>query len=230
MTPDMAFECLLISHDPGVFGIVNRILRDLSICTNLCLSSSKAPKLLASGSTDLVVIDWDGEASSDLVQEIWKTSRWKKPTIVAISAVDCHPPGVHVVLKKPVTAESGTKSIKSAYSKMVQDHRRHARCALMESVNASDDSNRSVPVTIIDIGDGGVGLITKSDLVIGGVLSFRLLLAGAIREIYIQVRVLWTKEYGRAGCEFVRIPPVDVTILHDWLKRKIKIKKPLITV
>jgi len=100
----------------------------------------------------------------------------------------------------------------------------------MESVNASDDSNRSVPVTIIDIGDGGVGLITKSDLVIGGLLSFRLLLAGAIREIYIQVRVLWTKEYGRAGCEFVRIPPVDVTILHDWLKRKIKIKKPLITV
>lgn len=231
MTPEMAFECLLISHDPGVFGIVNRILRDLSICTNLCLSSSKAPKLLASGSTDLVVIDWDGEASSDLVQEIWKTSRWKKPTIVAISPVDCRqPPGVHFVLRKPVTAESGTKSLKFAYSKMVQDHRRHARCALMVSVKASDDSNRSVPVTIIDIGDGGVGLVTKSDLAVGSVLSFRLLLVGAIREIYIQVRVLWTKAYGRAGCEFVRIPPVDVTILHDWLKRKIQIKKPLITV
>jgi hypothetical protein len=100
----------------------------------------------------------------------------------------------------------------------------------MVSVNASDDRNRPVPVTIIDIGDGGVGLITKSDLVIGDVLSFRILLVGAIREIYIQARVLWTKEYGRAGCEFVRIPPVDVTILHDWLKRKIQIKKPLITV
>lgn len=230
MTPDMAFECLLICHDPRVFGIVNRILRDLSICTNLCLRSSKASELLASGSIDLVVMDWDGEASSDLVQEIWKTSRGKTPTIVAISAVDCHPPCVHFVLKKPVTAESGTKSLKSAYFKMVQDHRRHARCALMASVKASNDSNRTVLVTIIDIGDGGVGLVTKSELVVGDVLSFRLLLVGATREIYIHARVLWTKEYGRAGCEFARIPPVDLTILHDWLKRKIQIKKPLIAV
>jgi hypothetical protein len=100
----------------------------------------------------------------------------------------------------------------------------------MASVKASDDSNRTVLITIIDIGDGGVGLVTKSELVVGDVLSFRLLLVGATREIYIQARVLWTKEYGRAGCEFARIPPVDLTILHDWLKSKIQIKKPLIAV
>ncbi len=229
MTADMAFECLFICHDPGVFGVVNRILRDLSIHTDLCLSSSRASKQLASGSTDLVVIDWDGKASSDLVQEIWKT-RGKTPTIIAISEVDSHPPCVHFVLKKPVTTESGTKSLKSAYFKMLQDHRRHARCALMVSVKASDDSNRTVPVTIVDIGDGGVGLVAKPDLAVGDVLSFRLLLVGAIREIYVQVRVLWTREHGRAGCEFARIPPVDVTILHDWLKSKIQIKKPLIAV
>jgi hypothetical protein len=230
MTPDMAFECLLISHDPGVFGVVNRILRDLSICTNICLSSSKAPKLLSSGNTELVVIDWDGEASSALVQEIWKTSRWKKPTIVAISPVDCSLPGVHVVLKKPVTAESGTTSLKDAYSRMVQDHRRHTRCALMMSAKAADESSRVLPVTVLDIGDGGIGLVTKSEVTSGDVLSFHLLLPGAIREIYIQVRVLWTKEYGRAGCEFVRIPPVDLTILRDWLRSKIKIKKPRIAI
>jgi len=230
MTADMAFECLLISHDPGVFGVVNRILRELSICTNVCLSSAKAPNLLAKGSPDLVVIDWEGEASADLVHQIWKASKWKKPTIVAISPGDCRLPGVHVVLKKPVTNESGTKSLKSAYSRMVQEHRQHARYALMMSVKAADEGNRIVPVTIMDIGDGGVGLVTKAELVIGDVLSFRLLLPGAIRDIYIQARVLWTKEYGRAGCEFVRIPPVDLTILHDWLKRKIQIKKPLIAI
>jgi len=230
MTPEMAFECLFISHDPEVFGIVNRALRDLSICTNICLSASKAAALLANGHTDLIVIDWDGEGSADLLHEIWKPSKWKKPTIVAISAVDCHPPGVHVVLKKPVTADSGIKSLKSAYSLMVHEHRRHARCALMMSVKTTDASNRVVPVTVLDISDGGVGLSSKEELTIGEVLSFRLLLPGAIKDIYLQVRILWIKDYGRAGSEFVRIPPVDFTILHDWLKRTIQIKKPLIAI
>lgn len=82
-------------------------------------------------------------------------------------------------------------------------------------------------VTVTDIGDGGVGLSRKEKLVTGDVLSFRLRLPGA-REILVQVRVLWTREYGRAGCEFLRIPPVDLVILHDWLKAKCQVKKPLI--
>ena len=230
MTADMAFECLFISHDPRVFGIVNRILRDLSICTNICLSPSKAGAVLAKGNTDLIVIDWDGKASSDFVHELWKPNKWKRPTIVAISAADCRPPGVHVVLKKPVTSDSGTKSLKSAYSIMVLEYRRHTRYPLMMSVKAVDDRNRSVRVSVIDIGDGGVGLASMEELTVGEVLSFRLLLPGATREIYLQVRVLWIKDYGRAGCEFTQVPPIDLTILHDWLKRKVQIKEPLIAI
>jgi PilZ domain-containing protein len=224
----MAFECLLVSHDPGVFGTINRTLRDLSICTSICLSSSKAFSLLAKGSTDLIVVDWEGEASSELLHQIWKGGQRRKPTIVAISTLDCPTPGAHVVLQKPVTAESGAHALKIAYSRMVQDHRLHARYALMMSLVATDDTKRAVPLTITDIGDGGVGLKTKEELIIGDTLSFRLRLPSLNRDIYIEVRVLWTREYGAAGCEFLRIPPVDLNILHDWLKGKSKIKKPLI--
>jgi hypothetical protein len=230
MTPDMAFECLVVSRDPAVFGAIDRLLRSLSICTNICLRSSRAFKLLTKGGTDLVVIDWEGEASSELLHEIWKSGRTRKPTIVAISALDCPIPGAHVVLRKPVTAESGAKALKSAYFRMLQDHRVHARHPLMMTLKASDETNRTVPVTITNISDGGVGLNTKVELTIGDILSFRLLLPGLNRDIYVQVRVLWTREYGAAGCEFLRIPPVDVDILHDWLKGKSQIKKPLIAV
>jgi hypothetical protein len=230
MTPDMAFECLLVSNNPGVFSTIDRILRELSIRTSVCLSSSRALKLIAKGSTDLIVLDWDSDAASEFLGEIWKSGKARKPTIVALSSLDCRIPGAHVVLQKPVTAESGAKSLKLAYSRMLQDHRLHARYALMMSLMAVDDTNRTVPVTITDIGDGGVGLSTKMKLKIGNILSFRLLLPGVSRDIYIQARVLWTREYGGAGCEFLRIPPVDVAILHDWLKGKSQIKKPLIEV
>jgi hypothetical protein len=227
MTPDMAFECLLVSHDPAVFCTVDRILRDFSVSTSVCLSSSKALTLLGEGGTDLFVIDWEGEASSKLLHKLWNL-RKRKPTVVAVSTQDGFMPGIHVVLRKPVTAESGTKSLKVAYSRMLIDHRRHARHAVMTSVQATGDNDRVLPVMITDIGEGGLGLCSKEKLEVGHALSFRLLLRGTERGIYVQARVLWTREYGKAGCEFVRIPPVDRNILQDWLTSKLHVKKPLV--
>ena len=230
MTPDMAFECVLVTRDPGVFSVVSRILRDLSVCTDVCLTSSKALTRLATGGTDLIVIDWEEEGSAALLHEIWKSGNWQKPTVVAISSHGSRVPGVHIVLKKPVTKEAGRQSLQVAYSRMLQDHRRHARYALAASVVATDDRNRTVPVTILDIGDGGVGLRSEEELISGSSLSFRLLLPGARRDIHIQARVLWTRKFGRIGCEFIRIPPVDVNILHEWLRNKMQVKKPLVTI
>jgi hypothetical protein len=61
-------------------------------------------------------------------------------------------------------------------------------------------------------------------------LAFHLLLPATERAIYIQARVQWARNYGAVGCEYVRIPPVDLDILHDWLKSKAQIKKPLVEV
>ncbi len=227
MTSDLAFECLLVSRDPGVVCTMNKLLGTLSISTNLCLSSSKAFDQLSEGSTDLIILDWEDD-SADLLHRVQQSGKWHKPTVVAVTSGDCPVSGAHVVLRKPVTEASGTKSLKAAYSRMLYDYRRHARYALMSSVQATDEKNRPVDVTITDIGDGGVGLSSRAEFSIGDVLSFHLLLPGAQRPIYIEARVQWARDYGAAGCEYLRIPPVDLTILHDWLKSRIQIKKPLV--
>ena len=229
MTSDMAFECLLVSRDPGVVYVMNRLLNNLSISTNVCLSSSRAFDQLSGGSTDLVIVDWEDD-SAEFLQRARNLSGWQKLTVVAVSPTDRPVPGADVVLRKPVTDESGAKSLKVAYSRMLHDHRRHTRYALMRSVRATDDNNRCVDVTILDIGDGGVGLSTKQEFTVGDTLSFRLLLPGTNRAIYIQARVQWTRHYGAVGCEFLRIPPVDLNILHDWLTSKNQIKKPVVQI
>jgi len=227
MTSEMAFECLFVSRDPSVFKIFTRLLGDLSISTNICLTSSRASEFLEKSSTDLIVLDWEGDSSLELLRKTWHGGRSKKPTVVAVTSSDCTVPGVHVVLKKPVTMESGRKSLKSAYFKMLVDHRRHARYALMLPVLATRDDGEALTITVLDIGDGGIGLTTKELVKVGDVLSFRLKLPGAPRDVLVHIRVLWTNEYGRSGCEFLRIPPVDLVILHDWLMSKQQIKKPL---
>jgi hypothetical protein len=147
---------------------------------------------------------------------------------VAISADSTPVPGAHVVIKKPVTPDLGVKSFKVAYQRMLLDYRRHVRHALMIPVIAMRQDGREISATVVDIGDGGVGLSTRAKLAVGDVLTFRLLLPGAERDVLVHTRVLWTREYARVGCEFVRIPPVDLMIVHAWLKSKAQVKKPQI--
>ena len=225
MTADMAFECLLVSHDAHVVCMVNKLLDNLSISTNICLSSSKALHQLEKGSADLVIVDWQGD-SAELVGNIRKSRGWQKPTVLAVSPANGPVPGTDVLLRKPVTPESCAKSLRAAYSRMMYDYRRHCRYAVMSTVSATDERGRPLEVTVTDIGDGGVGLRTKEDLEIGDILSFRLSLPGASRAIFIEARVQWTRQYGAVGCQFLRIPPVDLNILHDWLISKNKVKKP----
>jgi PilZ domain len=227
MTSDMAFECLLVSRDPSVVCIMNRLLGDLSIRTNICGDSSIAFDQLSEGSTDLIIVDCEDD-SADLLHRIQDSEGWRKPTVVAVSSRDLSIPCTHVVLRKPVTETSGAASLKAAYSRMLYDYRRHARHALMRSVQATDEKDQSVAVTITDIGDGGLGLISREEFAIGDVLRFHLLLPGTARSIYIEARIRWTRDYGAVGCEYLHIAPVDLSILHEWLKRKTQIKKPLV--
>jgi hypothetical protein len=184
---------------------------------------------LENSSTDLVVIDWEGEECRDLMQKVWKDKK-RKPTLVAISSDDYPLPGAHIVIRKPLTPDSSAKSFRAIYQRMLIDYRRHVRHALMIPVLATTEEGRQISMTVTDIGDGGVGLSSRQKLSVGDVLSFRLLLPGASREVLVHVRVLWAREYARFGCEFLRIPPVDLMIMHDWLKAKAQVKKPRIEV
>lgn len=230
MTPEMAFECLLVSSDPAVLRTMDPILKDLSICTNVCLDPRKVVAILAQVSTDLLVVDLEGESSAELVSRVSESHMRQKPTILGVSGMDRAVPGVHVVLRRPVTHESGMKSLKTAYSRMLQDFRKHTRFAVMAATQATDENDRTFPVMVTNVGDGGVGLTSKENLAIGSTLSFRMPLVGLGNEIQIQARVLWTRDYGAAGCEFVHVSPFDLQLLHAWLDSRYRIKKPLIPV
>jgi len=230
MTPQMEFECLLVSQDPALYCTINKVLRNFSITVEHCLSSSKASDIVTKGTHDLVVIDWEGEASSELLHAIWSLRKKKKPTMLAISDAGGAVPGAHVTLRKPVTLDSGTESVKAAYSRMLLDYRLNARYAVMAHVTARDETDRSFSVTVTDLGDGGAGIRSKKQLAVGNVLSLSVHLPETPLPLNLQARVVWTREYGTAGCEIVSMPPVDREILRDWLKARTLVKKTLISV
>jgi hypothetical protein len=229
MTPDMAFECLLVSRNPEVVGIMGQILQDLSVHTNICLRASKATDLLAEGSTDLIVIDLeDDDAYLRLLNKASNSGKWGKTTVVAVSEFDRPIPNAHLVVQRPLTAESAAKLLKLAYSKMLQNHRRYTRYALMTSIVATDKNDRAIKMIVTDIGYGGLGLSVRETLTVGDLLACHLRLPGTKKTIDIQVRVLWTRRHGVVGCKFIRVPPQERRILLDWLEHRSRIRKPLI--
>jgi hypothetical protein len=227
MALEMAFECLLVSDDPTVLRTMDPILHDFSIDTNIYPQSLRTGNWIERSGTDLVVVDLEAVSSTDLLQQLQQFRTKQKPTVLAVSVADHVLPGVHVILRKPVTRESGMRSLKVAYSKMLHDFRKHTRFALMESVLATDGKNRTFSVVVTNIGAGGVGIKTNETVEIGSILSFRVRLPELETEVSIRARVLWTQSSGIAGCEFLQLPSFDAQILHAWLESRYRIKKPL---
>ena len=230
MTPEVAFECLLVSGDAGLRYTMSEVFHNFSIVVENCITTSKACEVFPQRNPDLVAIDWDGDASSSLLHTIWSSPHRRKPTILGISGDARAIPGAHFILRKPVTSQSATESLKSAYQRMLLDYRLKARFAVMRRLNAQDGEGRNFTVMVTDIGEGGMGLTSKENLTVGDELSLALHLSETRQPIHIQARIIWTREYGTAGCDFLNLPPVDRDILRDWVKAKTQVKKPLISV
>ena len=94
----------------------------------------------------------------------------------------------------------------------------------MKQVTATDEEQRTLSITVTNIGEGGVGITSTKTLRIGGILSFRLRLPELKNEISVQARVLWSRPYGAAGCEFVHVPPFDLQVIHAWSDSRYRIK------
>lgn len=229
MTIDMAFECLLVSEDWNVVTLIKGLLTDLSISTAVCPTPSKALDHLSYGSTDLLIVDWQTN-SPELLEQVNRSNQFHKTTVIVLAEglTSCAMAGTHSFLRKPITQESGARSLKQAYSKLLQEYRRYTRYALMESVVAKNKDGHSLCLTVTNIGEGGIGVITQRLLLKGEPLSFSLLLPGTDVPIKIQANVLWMRQYGAAGCEFAHLSDGDYWRLHEWLEQKSLIKKPLV--
>ena len=162
MTSDTALEYLLIPRSPGVVCILDRFLGNLSIGVQICVSQTLDQ--FAPGSIDPIVVDWDDD-TADLLRGMRKSDRWHKPSAAAVFPRDYPVSGAHVVLPKPVTQESGAISLRVGYSRRLCHYRRRRpRYALMRSVPTGYHDDRSVDVTITDIGHGGFGFVGQEEV------------------------------------------------------------------
>jgi CheY-like chemotaxis protein len=231
MTPEMVFECLVVSDDIQVLSLMNCALDRLSIDVERCANPARGLELLAKRDVDLVVCDYKGAPGEiKLLNGVLTTDRKRKPTVITIVdgpflALSAKSSGAHVVIRKPLTPESSAQGLKTAYSRMVREERRAARCAIMRRVLAKNKHSELIPITITDISEHGVGLFSKQKIDVGEILSFDLALSNAAPSITVQARLLWTR-HSLAGADFERMSDPDRRFLHAWLASRVKRDRP----
>src|SRR5437660_2539837 len=103
MTPEMAFECVLMSTDAEVLRIINRTLIDFSISTRICFQDSQAKRAIADGGMVLLVIDLVDESSLEIMREIWKSGPMQNPNIDGIYSYNSCGPSIHIKLEIPLS-------------------------------------------------------------------------------------------------------------------------------
>lgn len=229
MTPEMAFESLLVCGDPDLGCILEDTLAKFSIEVEHSQTAGRTCEIIAERKHELVVIDWEGESSYRLLHAIWNLPKRRVPTILAVSTHDRHIAGAHFTFMKPLESRSITESMRAVYSHMVLDYRVSARFAVMGRVVAQVNGSRTMPLIVTDIGEGGVGLATKEPLSLGDNVSLKLQLPQASAPVHICVRILWVRDYGAAGGYLLSMPPVDRGVLRSWLDAKTQVKKPRIS-
>ena len=220
MTPEMVFECLVVSDDIQVLSLMKCALDRLSIDVERCANPVKGLELLAKRDVDLVVCDCKGAPGEiELVNGVLTSDRKRKPTVITVVdspflALGAKSAGAHVIIRKPLTRESSAQGLKTAYSRMVREERRAARYAIMRRVLAKNQRGELVPITITDISEHGIGLFSKKKIDVGELLSFELALSNAM-SITVQARLLWTR-HSLGGADFECMSDADRRFLHGW--------------
>jgi hypothetical protein len=223
VTPEMQFKCLLLCSDEGAFSILQRVLGELFITVDHCLDCATARLSLNDGSHDLAILDDEGPETSELAYHIQDKN--KKITVIAIAEYGHPTAWAHFTIPKPLNIGSAIECLSSAYSRMLRDFRVNARHALLQRVFVTGHSGREFFAMISDIGENGFGMKTSEVLQVGEILSVAVSLPGVQSPLEIKARVIWSRDYGIAGCEIVTMPSADRNALRDWIKNQIRATK-----
>lgn len=110
-----------------------------------------------------------------------------------------------------------------------KQERRHHRFVVSWAAHVQTASGQSLPLRVIDVSHGGIGVVSDDMLPVEGAFGVTLQLPapgrpGQIRNVDVLARVIhqvFTGGRNRAGLEFVRIAPADDEFLISCAQRRV---------
>jgi CheY-like chemotaxis protein len=221
----MELTALLLSTDKTAHTLLQRVLGNVGIRTEVCPAPAAGLRLLKSKKFEGIIVDCDDiDCGSDLLSILRGEGLTRNAIVFAIvdgstSMSDAFNMGANFVLEKPLTVERTTRCFKAACGLMVGERRRYYRHGVDIPVYLDFPKFPNAIAHMQDLSQGGTMLRCELPLELDMQGTFRFTLPETRANITGACEVAWKSE-DRLGLRFNNISKSTQAALEMWLNWK----------
>jgi len=214
----MGASAVLYSKDARVVRIVQAVLTDLSIQSEVASNVEQAVHFLRRQKYDAIFVEWD-EQGAELLSSISRSKHNKKSVTFLISAEpiaigSAFDLGAHFVLQKPLVVAKVKQMLKAAHGLMMREQRAYYRHPVATQVSIRTEK-KGLSGTVRDLSQGGA-LVECTDPPVKGKLHLRFVLPETETVVETAAKVIWSDPTGRMGVQFQELSAEASQHLVGW--------------
>jgi len=217
----MSLQALLVSRDPDAVSVLQTVMRDLDVESEVCADLGPAVERLAQGSTSVVVVDYDVEHATELLKLMRQNYAGSCVALAMVKSLAsiqaAYDMGANFVLIKPVSPDAASHSLGEATALVERILHRPARLVVPTLAYVSFEGMLD-PAIILDISEGGMAIQALQAVQADGPLRLQFDLPGSLDTMSLAAKIVWADSSGRAGLRFLNSSEDERQRLRDWVR------------
>jgi len=221
---------LIISKDAQANEVITQSMAQLAISAELCAQVPEALLRLNRRKFEAVIVDLQlGDQATSVVRQVRSSASNRTAVVFAIGSVEgdaatAFKIGAGFVLKRPLSLESISHTLKAAYGLIVRERRRYFRYPISIPAAIRQDSGEAEGRTV-NISEGGMAIIVAVPLIAGKPVNVQFMLPGQPSQFAVNAVRCW-QEGNCVGLQFVSLPPQQKSELQEWLSCRLEEQLP----
>src|SRR5260370_29171969 len=216
----------LLTSDAQVLSVMNPVLDNFEIDTEVCLDSVAALDAVTTTKLDTLIIDWTGSEESARVLTAMRNSEHNvKSTVLAMVNGDpemqaARHAGANFIAYKPMNVDQATRFLRAAYGNMLLQRRRATRCPVDIPVAANVTGAGQIEGQLIDISVHGLAFLCMHDIRVDQQISMGFKLPGTSVLIHVAgtvKNVITPDNRTRVGICFSSVSQNEISLLEKWI-------------
>lgn len=221
----MASHALLLSNDPQSSLVLQRVLEEFDVRTEVCDSPRSARSLLNSRAFESVIVDADTVHDGLSVINDLADHRINRGIFTVTLLRDgeqmkaAAEVGTTFMLHKPVPTEDARRIMRISRHMLARDSvRQYLRLALPNLAYALLDEAKQILVE--NISEGGMAVQADEQMLPGMRCRVRFTLPNDANPIVSEAQVMWSDPSGRAGLRFCTLDSAMQQRLARWIEEQ----------
>jgi CheY-like chemotaxis protein len=217
---------VLYTTDAQVLNVMNQVLDNFEIETQVCTESSAALDAVTNRKLDTLIMDWNGTYESGrILSAMRNTEQNAKSTVLALVKGDremqaATQAGANFIVYKPMDVDQATRFVRAAYGNMLLQRRRAPRVeidipAIVTLAGTGQTKGKMINLSIL-----GLAFVCEEEIKISQELAMAFTLPGNPLLIHITgkvMNVMKREAAHRVGVCFTSIPPNEQEVLEKWV-------------